>query len=57
MQPTKLLFIFTESGYYVPKGYYVIHADGQQSELSKITPSHVSCFTALLCSFEILFTL
>jgi len=30
----------SESGYYIPKGYYVIHADGHQSELSKITPSH-----------------
>ncbi|XP_037032062.1 uncharacterized protein LOC119071294 isoform X1 [Bradysia coprophila] len=29
-----------QSGYYVPKGYYVIHADGHQSELSKISPSH-----------------
>lgn len=41
-------FIFTESGYYVPKGFYVIHADGQQSELSAITPAHVSFFIGII---------
>lgn len=54
--PTKLLFVyFTESAYYVPKGYYVIHADGQQSALSKITPSHVSVFALFVCLFFYLF--
>lgn len=45
--------LFTESGYYVPKGYYVIHADGHQSEVSKISPSHVS-FNWPLCLFALL---